>query len=155
MLQSEFETITGIFPDVLTYEEIEKEYNNGSWEDKTQFCAAYTEDKDGLAHKVQTAVNKRWYALEDQKTQLIKENDELRRQIEELTIEIVKYGEHVDEIQKKLDAMPVQQVVNSNNLKIAEMKAITAAANDDNMAETILHMVWAFQYLEEELKVKK
>ena len=151
MLQGEFETLTGIFPDVLLYEAAEQEYNNGDWASKAEFCDCFKADEDALAHKIQTAANKRWFGLTDQRDRLIAENDRLQKENENLSIEIMKLGEHVDELQKKIDAMPEQGVPKRIMMLATMMQALIAAAVDDNKADTILHQVWAYQYLLDEL----
>lgn len=65
MLQSEFENLTGIFPDVLLYEAAEHEYNTGDWESKAEFCNAYKFNEDGLAEKIQRIANNRWFRTEE------------------------------------------------------------------------------------------
>jgi hypothetical protein len=63
MLLSEFQNHTDIFPDAITYEEIEREYMDERWESKAQFCAAYKFNEDGLAEKIQRAANARLIEL--------------------------------------------------------------------------------------------
>lgn len=67
MLQSEFENLTDIFLDVLTYEAAEREYMDGGWASKAEFCNAYKFNEDGLAQKIQSAANARWFELESQR----------------------------------------------------------------------------------------
>lgn len=57
MLQGEFETLTGILPDVLLYEAAEHEYNDGDWASKAEFCDCFKADEDGLATKCQKIAN--------------------------------------------------------------------------------------------------
>ena len=63
MLLSEFEIHTDIFPDAITYEEIEREYMDERWESKAQFCAAYKFNEGGLAERIQRAANARLIEL--------------------------------------------------------------------------------------------
>lgn len=151
MLQGEFETLTGIYLDVPAYEAAEHEYNTGDYASKAEFCDCFKADEDALAHKIQTAANKRWFGLEDQRTRLIAENDRLQKENENLSIEIMKLGDHVDELQKKIDAMPEQGVPKRIMMLATMMQALIAAAVDDNKADTILHQVWGYQYLLDEL----
>ena len=151
MMQSEFETLTGIYLDAPAYEAAEHEYNTGDYASKAEFCDCFKADEDGLATKIQTAANKRWFGLTEQRDRLIAENDILQKEKEVLTIEIMKLGEHVDELQKKIDAMPEQGVPKRIMMLATMMQALIAAAMDDNKSETILHQVWAYQYLLDEL----
>jgi len=151
MMQSEFEILTGIYLDVPAYEAAEHEYNTGNYASKAEFCDCFKADEDGLATKIQTAANKRWFGLTDQRDRLTAENDRLQKENENLSIEIMKLGEHVDELQKKIDAMPEQGVPKRIMMLATMMQALIAAAMDDNKAETILHQVWAYQYLLDEL----
>ena len=52
MMKSEFEKLTGIFPTDELYKQIEAAYYTYSG-DKVHFCKAYTENKDGLAERIQ------------------------------------------------------------------------------------------------------
>lgn len=55
----EFSKRTGFYPDSTLYNVIQREYErqddkgNDIWWDKDEFCAAYREDRDGLAEKCQ------------------------------------------------------------------------------------------------------
>lgn len=71
MLQREFENLTDIFPDVLTYEAAEREYMNGGWASKAEFCTAYKFNEDGLAQKIQTAANARYFELESRQPEAL------------------------------------------------------------------------------------
>ena len=151
MLQGEFETLTGIYPDVLLYDAAEQEYNNGDWASKAEFCDCFKADEDGIAQKCRNAANERWIAEEELIGKLRAENSRLEGENENLSIEIMKLGEHVDELQKKIDAMPEQGVPKRIMMLATMMQALIAAAMDDNKADTILHQVWAYQYLLDEL----
>lgn len=76
MLITEFETLTGIYPDANLYRVIEHEYNTGDWENKAQFCDAYKSNEDGLASRLQSAANQR---LIDTEEELSRMRHELRR----------------------------------------------------------------------------
>lgn len=81
MLQSEFENLTDIFPDICLYEIAECEYENGGWTSKAEFCNAYKFDEDGLAQKIQRAANERLWQQEEREQQLLKECAALREQL--------------------------------------------------------------------------
>ena len=156
MLQGEFETLTGILPDVLMYEAAEAEYNNGDWASKAEFCDCFKADEDGIATKVQKAANERWFEMEEQRGALITANEQLQKENENLSIEIMKLGEHVDELQKKIDEIPepaVLEVTDSfaaeqiETIRAAMQRALQDAACDDCKGDEILHMIWGFDYL--------
>lgn len=156
MLQSEFETLTNIYLDAPAYEAAEHEYNTGNWASKAEFCECYKQDEDHLAMKIQTAANKRWFGLEDQRTRLIAENDRLQKENENLSIEIMKLGEHVDELQKQVSELPEPAVLEVTDgfstaeiekIRAAMQRSLHAAACDDCTGDEILHMVWGFDYL--------
>lgn len=66
MLLTEFETLTGIYPDVNLYRVIEHEYNEGDWNDKASFCHDYKCNVDRLATRLQMAANQRLIDMEEQ-----------------------------------------------------------------------------------------
>lgn len=144
MLQSEFETLTGIYLDTPAYEAAEHEYNTGDYASKAEFCDCFKADEDALAHKIQTAANKRWFGLTDQRDRLIAENEELRN-------EIAALSDRVDELSDEVGELPEQGVPKRIMMLATMMQALIAAAMDDNKADTILHQVWAYQYLLDEL----
>jgi len=131
MLQGEFETLTGILPDVLMYEAAEAEYNNGDWASKAEFCDCFKADEDGIAHKCQKIANERFFEMEKQRDDLITANEKLRRELDDLT--------------KRVNAL--RGGVGEKDIRAAMQQAYHAAACDDCHADTILHMVWGFDYL--------
>lgn len=56
MMREEFEKLTGIYPTVELYAQIEAAYTDFTG-DKVAFCKAYKENKDGLAEKIQRTVD--------------------------------------------------------------------------------------------------
>lgn len=138
MLQGEFETLTGILPDVLLYEAAEHEYNNGDWASKAEFCDCFKADEGGIATKVQKAANERWFEMEKQRGELIAANEKLLRELNDLT--------------KRVNAL--QGGVGEKDIRAAMQVALHDAACDDNKADMILHMVWGFDYLLSALGVK-
>ena len=131
MLQGEFETLTGIFPDVLLYEAAEQEYNNGDWASKAEFCDCFKADEDGIATRCQKIANERWLKMEEQNGELIEANENLRRELFELS--------------KRVNAL--KGGIGEKDIRAAMQQAYHAAACDDCQADTILHMVWGFEYL--------
>lgn len=138
MMQSEFETLTGIYLDVPAYMVAEHEYNTGDWASKAEFCDCFKADEDGIATKVQKAANERWFKMEQQNGELIAANEKLLRELNDLT--------------KRVNAL--QGGVGEKDIRAAMQVALHDAACDDNKADMILHMVWGFDYLLSALGVK-
>ena len=71
MLRPEFERRTGVYPDRITYNVAEREYErqdeNGHdvWPDKDAFCAAYRDNKDGLAERIQQQADEAIWRMEE------------------------------------------------------------------------------------------
>ena len=165
MLQSEFETHTDIFPDVLLYDAAEHEYMTGDWDSKAGFCHDFKFDVDGLAQKCQRIANERWAKvneeacrlrseitpLADQCEKLRAENNRLEDENENLRNEIASLSDRVDELMDEVGEPPEQGVPKRIMMLATMMQALIAAAMDDNKADTILHQVWAYQYLLDEL----
>lgn len=80
MQQSEQETLTWIYADSILYNAIEREYERQTddghdvWPDKQTFCAAYKENKDGLAEKIQHAANEKIWRTEEKHRKAMAEN---------------------------------------------------------------------------------
>ena len=153
MLQGEFETLTGIYPDVLLYEAAEQEYNNGDWASKAEFCDCFKADEDGIAHKCQKIANERWFGLEEQVGKLRAENSRLEDENENLRNEIGALHDRVDELSDEVGELKPQGFT-PEQIRAAMQQALTDAACDDNKADMILHTVWGFDYLLENLGVK-
>lgn len=151
MLQSEFETLTGIYPDVLLYEAAEHEYNTGDFASKAEFCDCFKADEDGIAQKCRNAANERWIAEEELIGKLRAENNRLEDENENLRNEIAALSDRVDELSDEVGELPEQGVPKRIMMLATMMQALIAAAMDDNKADTILHQVWAYQYLLDEL----
>lgn len=100
MLLSEFENLTDIYPDTELYEEIQREYENGDWDDKQTFCCEYKLNIDGLATRIQHRANER----------LWKQEDKHRRAMTESSNRIIDLHSHCqalikqkEELEKRLD----------------------------------------------------
>lgn len=166
MLLGEFETHTGIFPDVLYYECAEHEYNTGDWSSKAQFCHAVKFDEDGLAHKIQRLASERWIKaneeisrlrssvmpITDECEHLRTENSRLEDENENLRNEIADMAKTVDNLIQQIAELKPQGFT-SEQIRIAIQQSFCNAAHDDNCADMILHMVWGFDYLLENLGV--
>lgn len=165
MLQSEFETLTDIFPDVLLYDAADNEYMTGDWDSKAQFCHAVKFDEDGLAQKIQRLANERWIKaneeisrlrssvmpITDECERLRAENSRLEDENEALLVSLSELSARIDELTKQVEEMP--KGFTPEQIRIAIQQSFCNAAHDDNCADMILHMVWGFDYLLENLGV--
>ena len=154
MLQGEFQTLTGIFPDVLLYEAAEHEYNEGDWASKAEFCDCFKADEDGIAQKCQAAANARWFAAEELIGKLLAENSHLEDENENLRNEIAALSDRVDELMDEVRDI-TKKNVNTAVSKAKMMDSLLHAARDDCTGEEILHMIWGFEYMLTEMGVKQ
>ena len=146
MLQTEFETLTGIFPDSILYEVIEREYNRqidgrDFWDNKHDFCNAYTFNEDGLASRLQAAANEAIWRKEEAHRKAMQESAE----------RLEKLKAYCEMLEKKLSGRhPEPGAVleeTAPDIKSQMLDALLDAAHDDHTAETILHMLRGFDYL--------
>ena len=141
MLLSEFERLTGTYPDAMLYEVIEKEYIEGDWSDKNQFCCRYGNDVDGLATKCQRLANEKL-------TRLYEGEAKLKNTIRVLEARLHEAAEENDRLEDDLDTTSrTMQSMQQDDLKIRMLDALMDAADGDATAEMILHMVFGFEYL--------
>ena len=166
MLQSEFETHTDIFPDVLLYEAADHEYMTGDWDSKAGFCHDFKFNVDGIAQKCQKIANERWIKtneeisrlrasvkpLTDKCELLTTENSRLEEDNEALLVSLSELSARIDELTKQVEEMP--KGFTPEQIRIAIQQSFCNAAHDDNCADMILHMVWGFDYLLENLGVE-
>lgn len=167
--QSEFETHTDIFPDVLMYDAAEREYSDGEWESKAQFCHAFKFNEDGLAQKCQRIANERWIILNDELNrlrseirpladkceQLMCENNRLEEINDNLTAEMLHLSERVDDLSKQVDEIPEMKLEETSpSIREAMQMAVMDAAHDDCKGDEVLHMLWGFDYLLQRLGVE-
>lgn len=152
MLQSEFETLTDILPDVLLYEAAEHEYNTGDFASKA--------DEDGLATKCQRIANERWLKAEEHIGKLTAENNRLEDENENLRNEIAALSDRVDELSDEIGEPPTATLevtepeITIQSIRTAIQQAYQDAAHDDCTGDQILHMVWGFEYLLQRLGVE-
>ena len=146
MLQTEFETLTGIFPDAILYEVIEREYNRqidgrDFWDNKHDFCNAYKFNEDGLASRLQAAANEAIWRKEEAHRKAMQESAE----------RLEKLKAYCEMLEKKLSGRhPEPGAVleeTAPDIKSQMLDALLDAAHDDHTAETILHMLRGFDYL--------
>lgn len=140
MLQTEFETLTGIFPDAILYEVIEREYNRqidgrDFWDNKHDFCNAYKFNEDGLASRLQAAANEAIW----------RKDEAYRKAMQESAERIEKLSRERDSLRKDLNDLLRTQ--SAPDIKSQMLDALLDAAHDDHTAETILHMLRGFDYL--------
>ena len=154
MLQSEFETLTGIYLDAPAYEAAEHEYNTGDYASKAEFCDCFKADEDGLATKIQTAANKRWFGLTEQRDRLIAENEELRNEIAALSDRVDELSDEVEELPAVLESPDGFTEAEIERIRASMQRALQDAACDDCKADEVLHMVWGFDYLLQRLGAK-
>ena len=153
MLQTEFETLTGIFPDAILYEVIEREYNRqidgrDFWDNKHDFCNAYKFNEDGLASRLQAAANEAIWRKEEAHRKAMQESAE---RIESLARELHDRKAYCEMLEKKLcDRQQEPGAVleeTAPDIKSQMLDALLDAEHDDHTAETILHMLRGFDYL--------
>jgi len=160
MLQSEFETMTGIYPDVLLYEAAEHEYNTGDFASKAEFCDCFKADEDGLATKCQRIANERWFKAEEHIGKLTAENNRLEDENENLRTELSGLMKRVDELNSQIEELPTPTLeatepeITIQSIRTAIQQAYHDAACDDCKGDQILHMVWGFEYLLQRLGVE-
>ena len=167
MLQSEFETHTDIFPDVLLYDAADHEYMTGDWDSKAGFCHDFKFNVDGIAQKCQRIANERWakvneeisrlrssvMPITDECERLRTKNSRLEDENENLRNEIADMAKTVDNLIQQIAELKPQGFT-SEQIRIAIQQSFCNAAHDDNCADMILHMVWGFDYLLENLGVE-
>ena len=153
MLQTEFETLTGIFPDAILYEVIEREYNRqidgrDFWDNKHDFCNAYKFNEDGLASRLQAAANEAIWRKEEAHRKAMQESAE---RAEKLSRELQDRKAYCEMLEKKLcDRQQEPGAVleeTAPDIKSQMLDALLDAEHDDHTAETILHMLRGFDYL--------
>ena len=166
MLQSEFETHTDIFPDVLLYEAADHEYMTGDWDSKAGFCHDFKFNVDGLAQKCQKIANERWIKVNEEVSRLRSEakpladiceklraeNNRLEDENENLRTDIADLTKTVDNLIQQITDLPVATLeqVQHDDVTLSKAKmmdSILEAAHADCKGDEILHMVWGFDFL--------
>lgn len=84
MMKAEFEKLTGHYPGIREYHEIEKRYMDMDV-DKQEFCRRWKENEEGLQEKIQSAIDSAWYK---EFTEREKEAESLKKQIEDLKVHL-------------------------------------------------------------------
>ena len=163
MLQQEFKDLTGVYLDRITYDVAEREYErqdeNGRdvWENKAQFCAAYTANEDGLAERIQAAANEAIWQMEERHRRALDESGErvhklyeqnarLEAEVEALHAKLQAATEHEQDIRAKLDTALAALLVDRVTIRRARhYAAIVDMVCDDATAEEVLHAVYAYR----------
>jgi regulator of replication initiation timing len=173
MTIGEFQNHTDMYPDFTLYEAACKEYEkknpDGSpaWDSQAQFCNAYKFNEDGLAERIMQSANERvesWISdnvrlkselepLADRCEKLVAENSHLEDENENLRNEIAALSDRVDELSDEVGELPTAPMEN-DWLRAAMQMALHDAACDDCKGDEILHMIWGFDYLLQELEGK-
>lgn len=153
MLLSEFENLTDIHPDCELYRAIEHEYNTGEWTSKAQFCHAYKFNEDGLATKCQTVANERLIAAEEQRSADRVKLQKLEDANRVLESRLAEAGDTDAELEKEIAVMrKVMQELREGGLKAQMFDAMLLASNDGRSGDEILHILFGFDYLLEEME---
>lgn len=148
MTPTEFETQTGIYPDRILYDVVEREYErqdeNGHdvWDDKAQFCHAYKFNEDGLAERIQAAANEAIWQMEERHRKALTESGERVRKLYEQN---ARLEAEVEALHAKLEeAETVPRIDPIMIRKAQRYQTLADMAMDDATADEVLHAVWAF-----------
>lgn len=162
MQKNEFERRTGIFPDAILYEVIEREYNRQTedgrdfWDNKHDFCNAYKFNEGGLASRLQAAANEAIWQMEERHRKALNESGErvrklyeqnarLEAEVEALHAKLEETTEHEQDIRAKLDTALAALLVDRVTIRRARhYAAIVEMVCDDATAEELLHAVYAY-----------
>lgn len=154
MQKNEFERRTGVYLTDLQYRCAEREYErqdeNGRdvWPDKGAFCAAYRDNKDGLAERIQLLADEAIWRMEERHRKAMQESAE---RIESLARELHDRKAYCEMLEEKLrDRQQEPGAVleeTAPDIKSQMLDALLDAEHDDHTAETILHMLRGFDYL--------
>ena len=162
MLQQEFEDLTGVYLDRITYDVSEREYErqdeNGRnvWPDKHTFCNAYKFNEDGLAERIQAAANEAIWQMEERHRKALNESGErvrklyeqnarLEAEVEALHAKLEEATEHEQDLRAKLDTALAALLVDRVTIRRARhYAAIVDMVCDDATAEEVLHAVYAY-----------
>ena len=153
MLQTEFETLTGIYPDSILYEVIEREYNRQTedgrdfWDNKHEFCAAYKFDED-LASRLQAAANEAIWRKEEAHRKAMQESAE---RIESLARELHDRKAYCEMLEEQLrDRQQEPGAVleeTAPDIKSQMLDALIDALHDDAGSKAIYGILKGFEYL--------
>lgn len=153
MLITEFETLTGIYPDVNLYRVIEHEYTEGDWHDKAEFCTAYKFNEDGLATRLQAAANQRLIDMEEQHR---RDMNTAQRREERLREENAKLTARIEELEHKCQdftTLETAQLTDLTDLEATMLQAARDMAEDEFQRDEIGTALIGYDYLLKRLEV--
>lgn len=148
MKPTEFETHTGVYPDRVLYDVIEREYErqdeNGRdiWPDKHTFCNAYKFNEDGLAERIQAAANEAIWQMEERHRKALNESGERVRKLYEQNARLEAEVEALHAKLEEAEAVPRLDPITIR--KAQRYQTLADMATDEATAEEVLHAVWAF-----------
>lgn len=155
MLLTEFETLTGIYPDVNLYRVIEHEYNEGDWHDKAEFCTAYKFNEDGLATRLQMAANQRLIDMEEQHKRAV---TNAANRAQKLCAENAKLAEDLENARKHdhmlQEHLAVANTLTPEKLYAPMMRALCTLYQDEVMPNELGMSAAAYCLLLDELEVR-
>ena len=154
MTPKEFEDLTGIYPDRITYGVAEREYErqdeNGRdvWPDKGAFCAAYRDNKDGLAERIQLLADEAIWRMEERHRKAMQESAE---RIEKLSRELHDRKAYCEMLEEQLrDRQQEPGAVleeTAPDIKSQMLDALIDALHDDAGSKAIYGILKGFEYL--------
>lgn len=153
MLPSEFENLTGIYPDLNLYRVIEHEYNEGDWVNKAQFCNAYKFNDSELATRLQAAANQRLIDMEEQHRRDV--NTAQRRE-DRLREENAKLTARIEELECKCQnftTLETAQPTDLADLEATMLQALRDMAEDEFQRDEIGTALVGYDYLLKRLEV--
>ena len=148
-----FEDQTGIYPDRILYDVIEREYvrqdENGHdvWENKAQFCHAYKFNEDGLASRLQAAANEAIWQMEERHRKALNESGERVRKLYEQN---AKLEAEVEALHAKLEEERARPRPDPEAIRKAlYYDVLCDIVLREGTADEVLHAVWTLIKLNE------
>lgn len=153
MTPKEFETQTGIYPDRVLYDVIERDYvrqdENGRdvWDDKAQFCHAYKLNEDGLAERIQAAANEAIWQMEERYRRALNESGERVRKLYEQN---ARLEADVEALHAKLEEERARPRPDPEAIRKALCYDVLCdIVLREGTADEVLHAVWTLIKLNE------
>lgn len=115
MLITEFEALTGFYPDIALWDEINRVYENSKL-DKHEWCKAYTENREGMANVIARLTDKKAYRWGDGL------EEELRKANTEISLLRGKLEDVRAQLDRELDWQPAKDIgTNMSEKEYAEL----------------------------------
>lgn len=153
MTPKEFEDQTGIYPDRVLYDVIEREYvrqdENGRdvWPDKHTFCNAYKFNEDGLAERIQAAANEAIWQMEERHRKALNESGERVRKLYEQN---ARLEAEVEALHAKLEEERARPRPDPEAIRKALCYDVLCdIVLREGTADEVLHAVWTLIKLNE------